>query len=334
LRFTPQILLKIARDTVEKRKRTEWDLLTAYLTGSLLDPNPLLGGTADIDLVFVHNNEPQVQREVVPVSQDVHLDIVHYPRTEFHAGRKLRTHPYFGPEIYRCQILYDPQHFMDFIQAGVRGQFSRPDYVYERAQTLVGSARAHWRNLAARDVDFGPLDLGEYLDAVECAANSFASLSGPPLPVRRLLADLPARAEAISRPGLIQGILGLLGGADADAMEMNTWLPDWRSALRAAGAQESCPMDLLPPRRAYYRLAIEYYLSGESPFSGLWPLARTWTQAAACLPEKSKHRRLWSAAMARLGLSAKDAESRLTALDAFIDTLEDVLETWARKHGA
>ncbi|HJS28977.1 MAG TPA: hypothetical protein VJ768_05120 [Anaerolineales bacterium] len=333
MRITPQILLKIARDTVEKRKRTEWDLLSVYLIGSLVDSDPLLGGTADIDLVFVHNNDPEAPREIIFVSQDVHLDILHYARTVLQAGRKLRDHPYLGPEISRCTILHDPQHFMDFIQAGVRGQYTRPEYVLRRAQTLLESSRRLWRDLAAGNAYFGPDEAGAYLDAVECAANSFASLTGPPLAVRRLLAALPARAEAAGKPGLYQGVLGLLGAGAVGVDELRSWVPDWRSSLKDASGQQGCPTDLLSPRPAYYRLAVEEYLARDAGAWALWPLIRTWTQAIAFLPEKGKHRRLWADAMGQLGLSKSDLTDRITALDAFLDSLEEILEGWGRKHG-
>ncbi|MDX1437731.1 MAG: hypothetical protein R3335_13025, partial [Anaerolineales bacterium] len=334
MRITPQILLNIAQDTVKKRKRSEWDLLSAYLIGSLVNSDPLLGGSADIDLVFVHNNDPEVHREIIPVSDDVHLDILHYARADLQAGRKLRGHPYLGPEIFHCMILYDPQHFMDFVQAGVRGLYGRPDYVHERAQALLDSSRKIWRTLYMGEAQFGPPEAGAYLDAVECAANSFASLTGPPLAVRRMLAALPARAEALGKPGLYQGIIGLLGGGSAEAEDMRGWVPEWRSAVKAASRMEESPTDLLPPRGAYYRSGIEAYLESETGQEALWPLVRTWTQAAAVLPEKGKHRRLWAGALGQLGLSKEAMEGRLAALDAFLDNLEETLEEWAQAHGA
>jgi len=35
-----------------------------YLTGSLLQETPMIGGSADIDLVIVHSNDPIVEREL------------------------------------------------------------------------------------------------------------------------------------------------------------------------------------------------------------------------------------------------------------------------------
>ena len=35
--------------------------------------------------------------------------------------------------VFSAQILHDPQHFLDFTQASVRGQFSQAEHVMARA---------------------------------------------------------------------------------------------------------------------------------------------------------------------------------------------------------
>ncbi len=55
MRITPEILQKLARDTVAQRTRSDRDVVAVYLQGSLLRDDPLLGGTADIDLFFIHS---------------------------------------------------------------------------------------------------------------------------------------------------------------------------------------------------------------------------------------------------------------------------------------
>jgi hypothetical protein len=148
-----------------------------------------------------------------------------------------------------------------------------------------------------------------------------------------LLASLPERAGAAGKPGLYQGILGLLGASAVGVEELQSWIPDWRSSLKTASGQDNCPADLLSPRPAYYRRAVEEYLSRNAAHEALWPILRSWTQAVACLPEKGKHRRAWADALAQLGLTKTDLADRAKALDAFLDGLEEILEGWARKHG-
>lgn len=132
MRITPETLHKIAHDTIANRSRTDHSLLAAYLQGSLLTDSPLLGNTADIDLFLVHTSEVELARELVRLTDDVHLDIAHHTHTLYRQPRTLRLHPWLGPAVYGCKILYDPQHFMDFAQASVRAQFHRPDNVIAR----------------------------------------------------------------------------------------------------------------------------------------------------------------------------------------------------------
>ena len=81
--ITKETLLRIANDTVAKRTEGEndgSDILTIYLTGSLLGEDPLMGNSTDIDMVFIHSEPPIMGREIVRLSADVHLDIKHNPR--------------------------------------------------------------------------------------------------------------------------------------------------------------------------------------------------------------------------------------------------------------
>ena len=54
MRITRETLLKIAKDTVTQQVRSRHDLVSVFLIGSLLTDDPLLGGTTDIDLIFIH----------------------------------------------------------------------------------------------------------------------------------------------------------------------------------------------------------------------------------------------------------------------------------------
>lgn len=333
MRITPEILMKIARDTVERRARSDRDLLSIYLHGSLLEGNPLLGGTADIDLVFVHNDGGLVEREIQPLSDEVHLDIAHHGRGQYRRARALRLHPWLGPTIFRCRVLHDPQHFMDFTQASVRGQFNRPDYVLGRARQQAEHAREMWFALHARAGEAGPQVVTLYLRALEHAANAVASLSGAPLTERRFLMNFPARAQAVARPGLYAGLLGLLGAPQAEADLLRAWLPAWQAAYRALPGEQAPPR-LHPARCGYYLRAFEEVMNGERPNDLLWPLLRTWTLAIGLLPPASPQRQTWEEALQRLGLLGGNFAGRVAALDAYLDTVEETLEAWGRANGA
>jgi len=77
MRITKALLHKLANDTIKQRKRSEPDLHAAYLMGSLLGDDPLLGGSTDIDLVLVHRYLAPVERETTALTPEVSLDILH-----------------------------------------------------------------------------------------------------------------------------------------------------------------------------------------------------------------------------------------------------------------
>ena len=47
MRVTRESLLRIAKETVQERAYNDSNIIAAYLTGSLLTNDPMLGGTAD-----------------------------------------------------------------------------------------------------------------------------------------------------------------------------------------------------------------------------------------------------------------------------------------------
>ena len=140
MRITREALLKLARNTVDLRTRLDRHLVCVYLTGSLLSNEPLLGGTTDIDLVFVHDSEPPVAREVERVSDEVHLDIAHFSQMVFQHPRSLRLDPWLGGYLIENPVvLYETQHWFEFTQASVAAQFNRPE-------TILGSSVSSFKS--------------------------------------------------------------------------------------------------------------------------------------------------------------------------------------------
>ncbi len=334
MRITSQTLHSIAQDAVRRRTRRDRDVVSVYLQGSVLTADPVLGGTADVDLVFIHNSEPQVEREIESLTDEVHLDIAHHSRSDYRDGRQLRLHPWLGPAISSCKIMYDPHHFLDFTQASVRGLFDRPENVLQRAQNLAQTARQIWFRFYQTRPDPGPGTLVEYLRAVEHATNAVVSLTGHPLPERRLLLHLPGRLDEIGRSGLFLGVVGLLGGGTVDADTLREWLPDWEDALDAVARSAHPPLALHPHRRAYYRRAIEAMLESDEPMTGLWPYLHTWTRAVAHLSPRAVSVKAWKGAFEHLALIGPGFAERIAALDAYLDTVEETLEVWGRETGA
>ena len=145
MRITRETLLKIATETAAQRVRQNRSLVSILATGSLLEEEPVLGGTTDIDLIFVHSGQPPIDRELVRLNDEVHLDIAHLPQSLFNQPRQLRVDSWLGPAIYANPILlHDTQHWFEFTQASVRSQFTRPDYALGRARPFAERARQSW----------------------------------------------------------------------------------------------------------------------------------------------------------------------------------------------
>ena len=332
MRINRNMLLKLANDTVERSVQADRSIIAIYLQGSLLSDEPLIGNTADIDLFFVHNDDVSVEREIVRVSDEVHLDISHHSLRAYRQPRELRVDPWLGPVIYNCKIMYDPQHFIDFVQASVRGQFTNPENVVTRVQKQAVHAREMWESFNNAPHQPDPQDASLYLQALEHAADAIAGLNGHNLTERRFLPSLLQHAEAVHKTGLYKGFLGLLGASAVDVNDMRTWLPEWQAAY-GSQAENQAPARLHPHRLLYYERAIEVMLDGQSPHDALWPLWRTWTHLICALPGDSTHRAAWQTAGERLGLLGEPFNEKIEALDAYLDQVEELLESWGRANG-
>jgi hypothetical protein len=330
MRITRETLVRIAKETAQKRALADPGLVAAYLTGSLRSENPFLGNSTDIDIVLVHAGQPKVRREVLPVTPEIHLDIVHNPRSEYERPKELRIHPWLGPELYDPLPLYVTQHFFEFIQAGVRAEYSEPVNVLARARKNAEHARQIWSGLQLSQ-ETGPALLLSYLKGVNHAANAVALLTGGPLAERRFLLQFQERAGAAGAPGLAAGLLGLLGGAQVDAATLSKFLTEWEKTFVEAASRKEVHASIAAPRLAYYKLAFEAMLAGEYPQSVLWPLVHTWTLSAAVLPPT--HLSKWQAAGETLGLTGEAFNERMEGLDNFLDTVEELLENMATSQG-
>ena len=83
MRVTRESLIRIAKETAQERAYNDPEIIAAYLTGSLLNVEPMLGGTADIDIVLVSKSTPTKPREFIKLTPDFHLDISRRGKDEF-----------------------------------------------------------------------------------------------------------------------------------------------------------------------------------------------------------------------------------------------------------
>ncbi len=330
MRITREKLIELARREAERRAATG-DVIAGYVIGSVAWGEPLFGGGADIDLVLIHEARPPLRREVVVLSQQVHLDILHHSRNLYRRPRRLRTHPWLGPAMCEPTFLHDPTHFFEWAQAAARGQFHRPDHTYARAQAFLGRARQRVERL--RDEPFW---IEGYLTAALEGANAVTTLSGFPASGRRVAFAMARRLAALGHPQVFRGFMALLGAEGVSNWDVPAWLSAWGRAFDAL-AQDGRDPALHPARRNYYLGAFQSMAEADQPEALLWPLLITWTWAIRSLEETGRaapHHPAWKGALEGLGLGAADRERQSAALEAYLDDVEGVLEGWAQENGA
>lgn len=334
MRINADLLFKVARDYVKEQTRGVHDIVSIYAQGSLLGEEPLIGGAGDIDLVFIRDRMMlEDVRQIIRVTDDICMDIIHTPREKYRQARDLRVHPWLGPVIYSCKIMYDPQHFMDFVQASVRGQFERTDNIALRSRRLLEQARQEWMNFQGGAAKGQPDEMWRYLRSVEAAINALVVLKGAPLTERRFLLRFPEYAAALGHPGLNAALQGLIGVPNCRLDQIKGWIESWEADFREIPAEKAEGyLDHL--RSSYYSRFFEAIITSETYAAVLWPLLNIWTASAAALPADSARRENWHGMVHQLNLSGEGFESRLEALDTFLDTGEEILEEWSRANGA
>lgn len=332
MRINRHSLDRVIKNTVTERTISDRSIIAIYLGGSLLEDDYSLGGTVDLDLFFVHAGTIDAPREIVRLTDEVHLDIAHHDQGDYRDTRSLRVHPWMGPTLTSCEVYFDPGHFMDFTQASVRGQFDQPEYVIQRARTQADSARQMWFKYEYEQPEVGPAEISDYLYAIWNAGNAIASLSGAPLTERRYLLKLPQRTDVLGRPELFAGFMGLLGAENIDFEGIKEWLPKWEAAYDML-EENKIPARLHPVRKHYYLKAFEAILAGDQPGAVLWPLVTTWTSIVSNLPGDSSIMEDWCTIFQKLGFLESGYKERIQTLDAFLDQVEELIDDWARSQG-
>jgi hypothetical protein len=334
MRVTRESLIRIAKETAHQRAFNDPDIIAAYLTGALAsDTDPILGGTADIDVIFVHASEPKHRREFVKLTPDFHMDISHRARTEFKRPRELRLDPWLGWEMYDPLLLYEREKFFEFIQAGLRAgfEFNAPGPALQRSRILLSHGRQIWRDLLSIGDTVTPQDVVQYMKSLYHAVNAVAELSGPPLQERRLMLDFASRAETAQRPEMNAALMSLLGASELEPSILSAWMPAWKLAFESAMENNRVDPRIHPARLNYYEKAIQAILAGDNPRAALWPLLQTWSLAVEALPEHALEP--WRAACSQLGLASPDFEARAEGLDRFLDEVEALLDELATQYG-
>ena len=334
MHITRDLLVKFSREYVAKKTRPSNDIVAVYLTGSILTEDPLIGGSTDIDLVVVHKENPLFEREVQRISYEISLDVQHHHQSFYTFHRRLRLNPWLGFALCdHSSILYDTDHWLEFIQAGVSANFKSPEIVYARGQAAAEKARSLWFELEdPQELPFG-LWTDLYYKAVGSAANAIAILNGPALTTRRMLLEFPARAEALGKLELTGELLQLISRAPINAEILNTWRPVWENALTAASKLPDCPPNLLPARKAYFVNSCAAMVESGTAHAALWPMVETWRQAAQLLAEDPAQQEAWQKFLEALEITQSGKNEQIERLDHFLENAEAALAGLKTEYG-
>ncbi|NIM95128.1 MAG: hypothetical protein GTO18_15635 [Anaerolineales bacterium] len=326
MRVTREKLITLARSEAELQGKTG-DVISGYLIGSVVSGDPILGGSADVDLVLIHNYTPDRQHELKPLSPDFHLDITHHSRELYQEPTALRIDPWLGPSMCEPIFLYDPGHFFERAQAGVRGQFYRGDHIHARASAFLELARNSKVNIQSDDNW-----IRGYLNSMLEAANAAVTLSGFPVAGRRLSPILKTRLQDFERPDLYLEFERLLGADLITHEGIVEWLTEWRevSDLRIS-IDSSFPTE----RAAYFHNGFQALLDVGQSKAILWQLLNTWAEGIVSLRDLGVEKipkQIWHDALGQLRLNEEAQINRQDELEGFIDQIEELVEVWGDRY--
>jgi hypothetical protein len=334
MHISRELLLNATRDFVSKSVKEDRSIIAVYLTGSMLTENPLLGGTTDLDLIFIHNLTPVASREIRRFTDEITLDLYHHDQALYDQPRLLRVDPELGPPINTTRlILHDTQHWFEYTQAIITAQFDRPDYQAERLRKLIASARTAWWKLEGK-VKPVAKEMVSFIKSVEQATNAIATISGLALTERRFMLGLAERCQAVGNPQFALELASLMGFSTFDFSSLEEWINRWSGALSAPDNPPTVPPDVHPYRKLYYINAVKSCFSEGQLESCLWIMLNTWTELASALSSRTVGNKEYTVFISALGFKKDSFQEKILKLDSYLDTSEDILNTWELNVGA
>ncbi|MEA3351921.1 MAG: hypothetical protein U9Q82_15020, partial [Chloroflexota bacterium] len=184
-----------------------------------------------------------------------------------------------------------------------------------------------WLELQTPPIEGNLRAVTQYLEIIRQAANALTILTNGPLTERRFLTDFAESTQALERPEMYAGLLGLLGSPQVEVSTLHDWVVDWEKDFNAIPASER-PIQLHLYRRNYYLRAFEVQLNSNRPKNVLWPLLKTWLLTASSTTTN------WHDVYHQVGLLGPAFSERISELDLYLEQVEEIIETWAREHGA
>lgn len=333
MRLTRERLLNLTNSYLTKMVRRNPNVVCIYLTGSMLQEDPFINGTTDVDLVVVHNRPEDLPRKIVPITDEATLDIHYFQQSYFNPMRKIRKDPWLGSGMCFDPIqLYGKGHWFEFTQASIESAFFQPEYVLHRSRVFFAQAYESWRALRFDKSMSEARYILNYLRTIESICNSVAALSQHPLTDRRILKDFKAACDAVEIPDVVPLMNQLLIGETDPKPYFEYFSAPWKYYLEFFGNSEL--VNSIPKyhiyRLKYYTAAVETYWE-EHLISALWIMLKTWSVTVEWLNLHGNE--YYTTLLRTIEIGRAFSAQREEQLGKFIDAVDVAIEKWGDEHG-
>ncbi len=328
MKYTRDILVDLANELVLKRYSKDTKVDAVFLVGSVRPDNAIIESPTDVDLLVLHNGDIPRERELVKISPDYHFDIYFEETNYYNNPKDLRTDGWRGWAMWDPLLLHQNNHFFEYTQSVLRSQFDDPKNIIGRVRYFSNRARKKWAAFDSAPQKTNPTD---YLKAVYDAGNAFACLSTQPFTKRGFLEQFYQQATEMDLPDLIPLLIDCISESKQPDMIRDS-LTEWDHCFTLA-TQSFANYTVHPYRINYYRSAITRQLQGDLPIAALWPYMLTWSYISQ---ESSEHRtihRAWDQVSKMAGYTQDEMVTRIHKLDAFLESIEDIIDQVCSDYG-
>ena len=141
------------------------------------------------------------------------------------------------------------------------------------------------------------------------------------------------QVESLGVPDLYSDLTGLLGCSEENTGNLSSWVDQFSHDFESLQDLSDLPVHLSSCRFAYYIDALQAFVQSGDEKIALWPLLQVWLDIQLLAERPSPDPQSWETCLSELHLTAADSSQKADALDAFLDTVEVVIETWSNKYG-
>ncbi len=331
--MTRDRLQNITQTFINKRLRSDHSIICIYLVGSMLKEDPFINGSADVDLVVVHDIPVENSREIISVSPDVTIDIHHIDQTYYTPPRKVRKDPWIGSSLcFDPVVLYGKGHWFEFARASIEAGFFNPEYVMGRSKLFLSKARTNFSELERAALSGNGNYPLIYLKTIENTVNALACLVQAPLTDRTLMRQFKDVADALKQPETVADLHALILGQNDPSPYYEYFYNSWNYYMDYFGSSGSAEPHhkMNTARLAYYTAPVAYYWT-EHLTSALWIMAKSWSSIANYLYLEDNE--YYNSFCSILEISKDHFPQRRSGLEHFIEQAEESQFDWGKSQG-